>query len=131
MNEARGELPGAKTDIDALVAQWADRLHVQVNRVQIRRMRTKWGSISTAGTLTLADDILRLPPDLAEYIVVHELMHLRYPDHRRGWRVSMGMVLPDWREREKRLAALTAAETAVTSETLTSKSESHSHRQTS
>ena len=128
MNGERGELPGAKPDIDALVAQWADRLHVQVKRVQIRRMRNKWGSISTAGVLTLADDILHLPPDLAEYIVVHELMHLRYPDHRRGWRVSMGMVLPDWREREKRLAALTAA---VTGETLTSKSESHSHRQTS
>lgn len=105
MNEARGESPGAKTDIDALVAQWADRLHVQVKRVQIRKMRTKWGSISTAGVLTLADDILHLPPDLAEYIVVHELMHLRYPDHRRGWRVSMGMVLPDWRERAGRLTA--------------------------
>ena len=109
MNEARGELRGAKLDIDALVAQWADRLHVQVKRVQIRPMRTKWGSISTAGTLTLADDILRLPPDLAEYIVVHELMHLRYPDHRRGWRVSMGMVLPDWRERAIKLLAYMAA----------------------
>jgi len=105
MNGAQGELRGAKADIDALVAQWADRLHVQVKRVQIRRMRSKWGSISTAGTLTLADDILHLPPDLAEYIVVHELMHLRYPDHRRGWRVSMGMVLPDWRERAGRLTA--------------------------
>ena len=76
---------------------------MQVKRVQVRRMRTKWGSISTAGVLTLAADILRLPPDLAEYIVVHELMHLRYPDHRRGWRVSMGMVLPDWRERNNKL----------------------------
>ncbi|MCB0025957.1 MAG: M48 family metallopeptidase [Caldilinea sp.] len=103
MNGTRDELRGAKPDIDALVAQWADRLHVQVKRVQIRSMRSKWGSISTAGVLTLADDILRLPPDLAEYIVVHELMHLRYPDHRRGWRVSMGMVLPDWRERDFRL----------------------------
>lgn len=103
MSEASGELRGAKNDIDALVAAWADRLQVQVKRVQIRTMRTKWGSISTAGVLTLTDDILHLPPDLAEYIVVHELMHLRYPDHQRGWRVSMGMYLPDWRNREAAL----------------------------
>lgn len=103
MNGTSGELRGAKNDIDALVARWADRLQVQVKRVQIRTMRTKWGSISTAGVLTLADDILHLPPDLAEYIVVHELMHLRYPDHQRGWRVSMGMYLPDWRNREAAL----------------------------
>ena len=90
-------------DVQALVDRWAERLHVQVKRVQIRTMRTKWGSISTAGVLTLADDILHLPPDLAEYIVVHELMHLRYPDHQRGWRVSMGMYLPDWRERDSQL----------------------------
>jgi predicted metal-dependent hydrolase len=90
-------------DVQALVDRWAERLHVQVKRVQIRTMRTKWGSISTAGVLTLADDILTLPPDLAEYIVVHELMHLRFPDHRRGWRVSMGMYLPDWRELDAQL----------------------------
>lgn len=93
-------------DVQALVDRWAARLQVQVKRVQIRTMLTKWGSISTAGVLTLADDILHLPPDLAEYIVVHELMHLRYPDHQRAWRVSMGMYLPDWRERDSQLHTL-------------------------
>ena len=93
-------------DVQALVDRWAARLQVQVKRVQIRTIRTKWGSISTAGVLTLADDILHLPPDLAEYIVVHELMHLRYPDHQRAWRVSMGMYLPDWRERDSQLHTL-------------------------
>lgn len=89
--------------IDELVTQWSGRLAVQVTRVQIRKMRSKWGSISTAGILTLADDILGLSPTLAEYIVVHELMHLQYPDHRRGWRISMSMYLPDWQERDKQL----------------------------
>jgi len=66
-------------------------------------MRNKWGSISTAGTLTLANDLLYLPVDLVEYVVVHELLHLKFPDHRKGWRVSMGMYIPDWQERERRL----------------------------
>ena len=102
-NPAAGEETLTADQIGELVAQWCARLQVQVKRVQVRAMRSKWGSISTAGMLTLADDILRLPLDLAEYIVVHELMHLRYPDHRRGWRVSMGMYLPDRRERDRRL----------------------------
>ena len=47
--------------------------------------------------------------DLAEYIVVHELLHLKFPDHRQGWQVSMGMYLSDWRERERRLAGYVVA----------------------
>ena len=39
-----------------LVDSWAEQLGVSVSRVQVRAMRNKWGSISTAGTLTLADD---------------------------------------------------------------------------
>lgn len=94
-----------KQQILNLVDQWAQRLDVAVTRVQLRSMRNKWGSISTAGTLTLADDILAWPADLIEYIVVHELLHLKFPNHRQGWQASMGMVLPDWRERERRLQA--------------------------
>lgn len=95
----------SKQQILDLVDQWAQRLDVAVTRVQLRAMRNKWGSISTAGTLTLADDILAWPADLIEYIIVHELLHLKFPDHRQGWQASMGMVLPDWRERERRLQA--------------------------
>ena len=92
------------------MADWCDKLDVAVTRVQVREMRNKWGSISTAGTLTLADGILSLPLDLAEYVVVHELLHLKFPDHRQGWQVSMGMYLPDWRERERRLQGYVVAD---------------------
>jgi hypothetical protein len=95
--------PLTQTEVHDLVAVWSQKIGVHVERTQIRTMRNKWGSISTAGTLTLADDILKLPYALSEYIVVHELLHLFFPDHRQGWQTSMGMYLPDWREREKRL----------------------------
>ena len=109
--DALAQLPERETvtesmtveQVQTLVRHWQERLGVTVSRVQVRKMRNKWGSISTAGTLTLADDILHLPQDLAEYVVVHELLHLKFPDHRQVWQVSMGMYLPDWREREQRL----------------------------
>lgn len=103
-------LPQTVEQIHGLVQQWSARIGVQVSRIQIRAMVNKWGSISTAGTLTLADDIRYLPPDLAEYVVVHELLHLKFPDHRKGWRVSMGMYLADWQEREWRLVGFVGQE---------------------
>jgi predicted metal-dependent hydrolase len=100
------EQPTAKLqldDIHRLITDWQKTLGITVMRVQIRTMRNKWGSISTAGTLTLAEDLLALPHDLVEYVIVHELLHLKFPDHRKGWQVSMGMYLPNWRAREYRL----------------------------
>jgi hypothetical protein len=97
--------PLAPVAVHVMVAAWAERLNVDVTRTQIRPMTNKWGSISTAGTLTLADDLLHLPDALVEYVIVHELLHLKFPDHRTGWRVSMGMYIPDWQERERRLQA--------------------------
>ena len=44
--------------VHQMVAAWCKRLGVEVARTQVREMRNKWGSISTAGTLTLADDVL-------------------------------------------------------------------------
>lgn len=90
-------------DIYRFVEDWQVRLQVKITRLQIRPMRNKWGSISTAGTLTLASELCQLPADLVEYVVVHELLHLKFPDHRKGWQVSMSMYLHDWREKEARL----------------------------
>lgn len=101
-SERRSE-PLPIEDIHRLVREWCQRLKVEVSRTQVRPMKKKWGSISTAGTLTLADDLLFLPLDLIEYVIVHELLHLLFPDHRRGWRVSMDIYMPDWRKREWRL----------------------------
>ncbi|TEU15365.1 MAG: M48 family peptidase [Anaerolineales bacterium] len=91
-------------DLKALVADWSERIGVAVRRVQVRGMRRKWASCSSRGTLTLSADLLRLPHDLVEYVVCHELVHLRVPEHGKGWRALMGAYLPDWRERERRLA---------------------------
>jgi hypothetical protein len=91
-------------DLKALVADWSERIGVAVQRVQVRVMRRKWASCSSRGTLTLSADVLRLPRDLLEYVVCHELVHLRVPEHGKGWQAMMGVYLPDWRERERRLA---------------------------
>jgi len=93
-----------RAQVCTLVADWSERIGVTVRRVQVRAMRRKWASCSSRGTLTLSAALLHLPRDLAEYVVCHELVHLRVPEHGKGWQALMGVYLPDWREREHRLA---------------------------
>jgi predicted metal-dependent hydrolase len=91
--------------LQELVEAWAQRLDVEVPQVQLRAMRRKWASISTKGTLTLACDLLQLPQDLLDYVVCHELLHLRIPSHNRAFHAMLSAYVPDWQERELRLAA--------------------------
>jgi hypothetical protein len=96
--------PLAPQDLHDIVAIWSKRLGVEVGRVRVRAMRTKWASCSSRGTITLSRDLLHLPPDLVDYVVCHELVHLKIPGHGKGWQALMGIHLPDWRERELQLA---------------------------
>jgi predicted metal-dependent hydrolase len=93
----------SREEIIALVQEWVDRLGVSVSRVQLRPMRQKWGSISTLGTLTLADDLLSLPQHLVEYVICHELLHLKVPHHNRLYYLLLGQHILDWRKREQAL----------------------------
>ena len=63
-------------------------------------MRSKWASMSTAGRLTLNTDLLALPALLADYVIVHELVHLLVPNHGKLFKSFLTAYLPDWRDRD-------------------------------
>jgi len=91
-------------DLRSRVMTWSERIGVAVRRVQVRVMRNKWASCSTNGTLTLSADLVELPMDLVDYIICHELVHLRVPNHGKGFRALMSCYISDWEDRERRLA---------------------------
>lgn len=63
--------------VDAL----ASEMGVEYDRIEIRNQRTKWGSCSTTGTLGLNWRLMMAPKRIIDYVIVHELAHLREPDH--------------------------------------------------
>jgi len=63
------------------VLAWAKRIKVEPKEIRIRLMKRKWGSCSTAGRVTLSDDLLSQPADFRKKIIVHELVHLKVPNH--------------------------------------------------
>jgi predicted metal-dependent hydrolase len=88
------------------VQQWGDHINVQVKQIQLRPMKRKWASISTTGRLTVNTELLDLPKELGEFVIVHELVHLLVPNHGKVFKCFMFAYLPDWEELEQRLRNL-------------------------
>lgn len=61
-------------------------------------MPNKWGSCSAAGTITLAEDLVDKDVDFQDFVIVHELLHLRYPTHGSLFKAAMGAHIPGWRD---------------------------------
>jgi predicted metal-dependent hydrolase len=84
---------------------WATRIGVKVPQIHLRQMANKWASISTTGRLTLNTDLIALPRELGEFVIVHELVHLLTPNHGKVFKSFMSAYLPEWEEREQQLQA--------------------------
>lgn len=65
----------------AEVAAWALRLEVEYRDIQFRSMKRKWASCSSHGRLTFDTELLTKPADFRAEVIVHELLHLRVPNH--------------------------------------------------
>lgn len=72
-------------------------------RLSVRSMRTRWGSLSPAGMMTVNVDLVKAPKPCIEYVVCHELCHLRRRNHDRAFYQLLEQVMPDWRKRKTRL----------------------------
>lgn len=72
-------------------------------RVTIRNTVSRWGSASRAGNLNFNYRVLFLPPHLAEYVLVHELCHLRELNHSPRFWALVAETIPDWKERRRAL----------------------------
>jgi predicted metal-dependent hydrolase len=79
------------------VDAWASKLKVTPRLVRVQRMTRKWGSCSTRGTITLATDLIEQDRHFQDFVVVHELLHLRVPNHGRLFKALMTAHVPDWR----------------------------------
>ena len=68
------------------VQRWADKLDGQVTSITVRPMKRKWASYSTTGRLTFDTALLELREELQDYVIVHELLHTRVPNHGKLWK---------------------------------------------
>ena len=93
--------------IPGLVAAWERRLGVTLSHYFVQRMKTKWGSCNPrAFHIRVNTELAKKPRDLLEYVVVHELAHLREPRHGKAFIALLDAHLPGWRDARAELNAL-------------------------
>jgi predicted metal-dependent hydrolase len=85
------------------VERWARVMGLQPARVLVRDQRTLWGSCASDGTLRFNWRTVQVAPALMDYVVVHELAHLKYRSHGPRFWQFVGRFLPDYLERRRRL----------------------------
>ena len=72
-----------------------------VSGLTVRSLKRRWGSCSVRGQITLAAQLIELPLPLIDYVLCHELCHLRRMDHSPNFHAALQKLLPDARQREK------------------------------
>lgn len=73
---------------------WAVTLRVNPRIVRVQHMRRKWGSCTSRGTITLAADLADQQPQFQDFVIVHELLHLRYESHGRVFKALLNAYVP-------------------------------------
>ncbi len=63
------------------VSEWSQKLRVRPTQVRVQAMSRKWASCSPQGRVSFASDLLEQPVDFQDYVIVHELLHLRVRNH--------------------------------------------------
>ncbi len=79
----------------------ASRNGFTVNRVTVRNQRTRWGSCSRRGTISLNWRLIQTPDYVRDYIALHELAHLRHMNHSRRFWQEVERLCPDYRSAER------------------------------
>jgi len=95
-----------RDDFKAAVHTWGEKLEIKIVSVTIRPMKNKWASCSTIGNLNFNDDLLNIDRKLGEYVILHELMHIRTPNHGALWKSYMNAYMPGWEMYDEKLKEL-------------------------
>jgi predicted metal-dependent hydrolase len=94
----------SKDEFKARVREWAQKLDVEVRVISMRAMKNKWASYTKTNALLIFNtQLLGMDKDLGNYVIVHELLHFRAPNHGKLWKSLMHAYLGDYETLEERL----------------------------
>jgi predicted metal-dependent hydrolase len=91
----------AAVEFPPRVFEFAASHRLSVGRVTVRNQRSRWGSCSRRGTISLNWKLIQAPPFVPDYIILHELMHLRQMNHSARFWQEVERVCPNYKTAEK------------------------------
>lgn len=98
--------PVARALVTERLKHFNQHYHHKYNKIFIRNSRTRWGSCSSRANLGFNYRAAKLPPELLDYLVVHELCHLKEMNHSKNFWGLVSETIPDWKVRRRQLRAI-------------------------
>ena len=89
--------------ISPRVKKWSEITGLYPSAVKFRRLAKRWGSCTKDNEIILNYDAVKLPFTLIDYIVVHELCHIKYKDHSKEFYREVAKFVPDWKSLDEKL----------------------------
>jgi predicted metal-dependent hydrolase len=80
---------------------------IRTPNIRVRKMRGRWGSCDRTNSILLNTELLKAPSYCIDYVIAHELCHLRHRDHGPKFQRLLTRMMPDWRQRKERLERVT------------------------
>ena len=93
----------ARTELTELTEQYCAKIGVSYTKIGITSAKTRFGSCSKKGSINYSWRLMLYPKEAWEYVVVHELCHLKHFDHSAAFWQTVEKYLPDYKERQKLL----------------------------
>ncbi|NOU34190.1 MAG: M48 family metallopeptidase [Polyangiaceae bacterium] len=87
-------------------AAWAERAQVDFHDVIVADQAKRWGSCSKGGVLRFNWRIIQAPRSLVDYVLAHEITHIRHEHHGAEFWAALGRIMPDYEDRRERLRTL-------------------------
>lgn len=100
--------PHAGAQLRQRTERWAERLHVRPDGVLLRDPERRWGSCDRSGKLRFSWRIVQASPRLVDYVIAHELTHLRHKQHTSAFWAALGRIMPDYEARRADLKRIGA-----------------------
>lgn len=88
------------------VSYWSEKTKLVPSEIIIRTMKKKWGQCTVGGQITLSEDLAETSDAFQDFVIVHELLHLRVKNHGALFKAFMSVYLPGW----QRIAGLDEVE---------------------
>jgi predicted metal-dependent hydrolase len=82
---------------------WCAKHKLPEPRMRLLKMPKRWGSASPGGRIALNPELIHMPSRCIEYVITHEICHLKHPNHGPAFIRLLVSLLPDWRQRKERL----------------------------
>ncbi len=92
-----------------LTLAMAESAGFKPRKIRVKNLKSRWGSCNQDKVITLNVSLLKLPEDLAEYVIFHELVHTKHLNHSRQFWQEVEALLPDYKQRRKNLKTFSVA----------------------